>query len=117
MLKLFFKKHLKNRFFYKLINFYQKYLIHTYTLNNFKFYRGVLQVDLPKRQHHTSILIDTVAKIQSTGFILAKSEIQLKYYKRLAKSNTGHILYLQANFLPDLKYLYLYKVSNFNYRQ
>lgn len=101
----------------EFIFFYKKYLLEPYLLSYGTVYTASLQVCLPQRQHHTCFTTSSFKKIRSTGLILSLSDIALKYYKRSFKANTGHILFLQKIFLNSLKYLYLYYVINFNYRQ
>lgn len=108
-IKIFFIK--------KLLLFYKKYTKQIYIHLFTSLYKTSLSVSIPNRQIYTTYTRVNNTRITSTGYVVAASGINLKYYKRCSRSNTGHILFLQKLYQNYLKYLYLYRVININCKQ
>ena len=117
MLKILKKKYIKKKFLEKIYFFYKKYLIENYFLKKTSLYQLSIENFVPKKQHYLKINDSLNIYIYSSGFILKKLQINLKYYKKSTKSNASTILYIQRVFFSKIKYIYFYRCLNFTIRQ
>lgn len=115
--KILNRRFRRKSFFINLSNLYNKYLLDFYFLYNTTLYRTIFENFIPVRQHYASITNLKNTKIFSSGFVLASQNIKLKYFKKTIRSNTGLLVYLQLIYKKNIRYLYLYRCLNFNYRQ
>lgn len=121
MIRYFIKKKRLKKNIYKIFKFYNN-LKFFFQINEEAFkklYFNINYLTLPKRQHFFSFLNINTGKgvILSSGVILNTLGYGGKFYKRSYISTASIILFFRKNFLNFFKYIYMYIIKNFNYRQ
>jgi hypothetical protein len=120
MLRKFFRKRkikLQRR---KIFVLYKKikYLFQK-TKNIENFYKTCFFLTLPKRQQFFTIhfLEKSIDKTFGAGYFLGQIGLKAKFFKRSVKNITGLVMHLKKIYIKDLKYIYMYNIKNYTYRQ
>lgn len=121
MLRFFFKKRMIRRQRKRLMLQYLKYkfLVNLYPNNPILHYNCNFFITLPKRQHHF-VFFDLKKKKEfgfSCGSFLIKMGRKTKSFKRNHKNIMSINLHFKKLYGAFLKYIYLFLINNFNYRQ
>lgn len=121
MVRLFLKYRTLRRTKNKIMKLYHKLLIHKVApyLALEKHYKSNFYLTLPKRQQNFVFYDISLKKFFSftSGVYLTKMGRHMKSFKRNYKNMLVLILQLKKEYGYLLKYIYLFYIKNFNYRQ
>lgn len=113
ILKATLKKKSKFYFYKKLITVYRCFLFSSNKKLLKYFYNKTLHITNPKRQLILTFLSSKIIS-KTTGVILKKSNITLKYFKRTIQANAALVIYTENFFFRKNKLLYCINLKNFS---
>lgn len=121
MLRFLFKRLSSKKQRTTIIKFYRscKLSVQKFVGDKTLLYTSLVSITLPKRQQHFNFFdLKTKKYIHfSAGSYLLKIGRKAKFFKRNPKNLVSIVLQLKRDYPVLLKYIYIYYIKNFNYRQ
>lgn len=111
----FFRKNQSFYFYKNILKLYKNYLLMIKLSSKTQCFNMSLGLNQPKRQLYTDVYLQKKITL-STGVILKKNLLNIKFYKRTVDSNSLIILFLQKIYKNKLKFIYFLIFKNFTLR-